>query len=138
VVPSTEAVQSSDLITNKRAIKTTISAVNGETLVLGGLIQDDFTDSEQKVPLLGDIPVVGRLFKSKNRLNVKRNLLVFLRPKIIRDAEAVREVTRERYRRMKTIEMEIDQSGNVFSLLRKPKQGLPEDNTLLLKGQRGQ
>ena len=64
VVPSTEAVQSSDLITNKRSIKTTISAVDGETLVLGGLIQDDFTNSEQKVPILGDIPGLGRLFKT--------------------------------------------------------------------------
>jgi general secretion pathway protein D len=136
VVPSTEAVQSADLITNKRSIKTTILADDGETLVLGGLIQDDFTDSEQKVPILGDIPVVGRLFKSKTRTNVKRNLLVFLQPRIIRETAQAREITDEKYGRVRTLQLEIDQSGNVFSLFRGKNRRLPEDESDLLDGKR--
>lgn len=136
VVPSTEAVQSADLITNKRSIKTTILADDGETLVLGGLIQDDFTDSEQKVPLLGDIPVVGRLFKSKTRTNVKRNLLVFLQPRIIRETAQARAVTDEKYGRVRTIQLEIDKSGNIFNLFRPDNKRLPVDEADLLEGKR--
>lgn len=136
VVPSTEAVQSADLITNKRSIKTTILADDGETLVLGGLIQDDFTDSEQKVPLLGDIPLVGRLFKSKTRTNVKRNLLVFLQPRIIRETSQARAVTDEKYGRVRTIQLEIDKSGNIFNLFRPENRRLPESEADLLEGKR--
>lgn len=136
VVPSTEAVQSADLITNKRSIKTTILADDGETLVLGGLIQDDFTDSEQKVPLLGDIPLVGRLFKSKTRTNVKRNLLVFLQPRIIRETAQARAVTDEKYGRVRTIQLEIDKSGNIFNLFRPSNRRLPESEADLLEGKR--
>lgn len=134
VVPSTAAVQAADLITNTRAIRTTILADDGETLVLGGLIQDDITESEQKVPILGDIPVVGRLFKSKTRTNIKSNLLVFLRPRIIRETVQARAVTEEKYKRVRTIQLEIDQSGNISNLFRGRAQGLPEDQNELLQG----
>src|SRR5690606_24666899 len=75
-----------DLITNKRSIKSTILADDGQVVVLGGLIQDDITQSVSKVPLLGDIPWLGRLFRSTTDTHVKRNLMVFLRPSVIRDA----------------------------------------------------
>lgn len=136
VVPSSEAVQSSDLITNKRAIKTTILAEDGETLVLGGLIQDDYTQTEQKVPLLGDIPLLGRLFKTKSRVNVKRNLLVFLQPKIVREQDQARRLTQEKYQRVRTIQLEIDSAGNILQALKKPRRELPEDARVLLEGAR--
>jgi general secretion pathway protein D len=80
----------SDLITNKREIKTTVLADDQETVVLGGLIRDDLLVSESKVPLLGDIPILGRLFSSESETRIKRNLLVFLRPTILLDkAESV-------------------------------------------------
>ncbi|MFO7995131.1 MAG: type II secretion system secretin GspD [Marinobacter sp.] len=73
----------SDIITNKREIKTTVLADDGETIVLGGLTTDDLQINKSKVPLLGDIPVLGRLFSSESERRVKRNLLVFLRPTIM-------------------------------------------------------
>ncbi|MEJ2741736.1 MAG: type II secretion system secretin GspD [Gammaproteobacteria bacterium] len=136
VVPSSEAIQSADLITNKRSIKTTILADNGETLVLGGLIQDDFTDSEQKVPVLGDIPLLGRLFKSKSRVNVKRNLLVFLQPRIIRETTQARAATDEKYERVRTLQLEIDSSGSFTNWFKRDKRRLPEDEGDLLEGMR--
>ena len=88
VEQSTESIgdsieAASDIITNKREIKTTVLADDGETIVLGGLTTDDLQVNKSKVPLLGDIPVLGRLFSSESERRVKRNLLVFLRPKIM-------------------------------------------------------
>ena len=80
----------SDIITNKREIKTTVLADDGETIVLGGLTTDDLQVNKSKVPLLGDIPVLGRLFSSESERRVKRNLLVFLRPKIMLGKEEAR------------------------------------------------
>jgi general secretion pathway protein D len=74
-----------DLVTNKRSIKSTILADDGQVIVLGGLIQDDVTQSISKVPLLGDIPLIGGLFRSTRDSHVKRNLMVFLRPTVVRD-----------------------------------------------------
>lgn len=73
----------SDIVTNKREIKTTVLADDGETIALGGLIREDYTVQESKVPLLGDIPLLGELFSSTSRRKIKRNLLVFLRPTIL-------------------------------------------------------
>jgi len=136
VVPSSEAIQSSDLITNKRAIKTTILANDGETIVLGGLIQDDFTESEQRVPVLGRIPLLGRLFKSKNTVNVKRNLLVFLKPRIMRDTAQAKVATQEKYHRVRTIQLEINQAGNIMNLIRQPNTRLPASEQNLIDGVR--
>ncbi len=80
----TDSIESaSDLVTSKREIKTTVLADDGETIVLGGLITENYTVNKSKVPLLGDIPFLGRLFSSESETREKRNLLVFLRPKII-------------------------------------------------------
>lgn len=111
VVPSAEGINSADLITNKRSVKTTILADEGETIVLGGLIQDDFTDSESKVPILGDIPIIGRLFKSQRRSRVKRNLLIFLRPSIVRNKKRLREITKRKYKYIREIELNIGGNG---------------------------
>lgn len=114
VVPTSSAVQSADLITNKRSIKTTILADNGETIVLGGLIEDDVTDAESRVPLLGDIPLLGHLFRSTKKTHVKRNLLVFLQPNIIRDSAAVSYQSNLKYDRLKSIQLETNKKGGLF------------------------
>lgn len=87
---------SSDFVTNKREIGTTVLANNGEVIVLGGLIQDDEQFNEEKVPVLGDVPVVGNLFKAKGKSRTRRNLMVFLRPTIIRNGEDAKPLTQRR------------------------------------------
>merc|ERR1711879_1068996 len=101
VEASSESVSSStagsDLITNKRSLKTMVLTGNKETIVLGGLIRDDVIESESKVPLLGDIPLLGWLFRSTSSEQVKSNLMVFLRPTIVNSADVSRGVTYEKY-----------------------------------------
>lgn len=104
---------SQDFVTNKREIETTILANDGEIIVLGGLLQDDEEIEIDKVPLLGDVPVVGRLFRNDSKSRVKRNLMVFLRPTIIRRAEDARPVTQNLLNRIRRDEME--QSGRTNS-----------------------
>ena len=86
-----------DIITNTRSISTNVIASNGEIVVLGGLIQDDISNAESKVPLLGDIPGLGYLFSSTSETKVKRNLLVFLRPTIIKDDWQSKTLAERRY-----------------------------------------
>ena len=86
-----------DLVTNKREISATILADDQQTIVLGGLIQDDFENIQYKVPLLGDLPLVGRLFRSDSDTRRKRNLIVLLRPTILRDAPGLAQVTSRKY-----------------------------------------
>ena len=86
-----------DIVTNTRSLSTTVVAENNQMVVLGGLIQDDVSDNEQKVPLLGDIPLLGRLFRYESRTREKTNLLVFLRPQVIRGPQDMDEPTREKY-----------------------------------------
>jgi general secretion pathway protein D len=85
------------VITNKRSIESTVLVDDGQIIVLGGLIQDDVRDGLDKVPGLGDIPVLGSLFKYESRKHVKTNLMVFLRPKILRNASAATSLTGDRY-----------------------------------------
>ena len=86
-----------DLITNKRSIKTSVQVDNGSIVVLGGLIGDDAKSNQDKVPLLGDIPVLGNLFKNVRRARNKTNLMVFLRPQIVRDRASADALSRSRY-----------------------------------------
>jgi len=81
----------------KRSIQSTILADNGEVIVLGGLMQDAYNVSNSKVPLLGDIPWIGQLFRSESKQRKKTNLMVFLRPVIIADRGTAQEVTANRY-----------------------------------------
>ncbi|MCY4154990.1 MAG: type II secretion system secretin GspD [Gammaproteobacteria bacterium] len=93
----TQRGEARDIVTNTRSLSTTIVAENNQMVVLGGLIQDEVSDNEQKVPLLGDIPVLGRLFRYENRTREKTNLLVFLRPQVIRGPADMDEPTRAKY-----------------------------------------
>jgi len=101
----------SDVVTSKRTIETTVLAEDRQTIVLGGLIQDDLTDTIKKVPLLGDIPFLGRLFRSDSKTRTKRNLLVFLRPTVIRNDSDAKDVTDNKYRDV--WEVEINSDGSV-------------------------
>ena len=97
VVQTTSSVRSADLITNKRSIENTVLVDDGQIVVIGGLIQDDTKNGESKVPLLGDIPIIGNLFKYQTKNRDKTNLMVFLRPYVLRDGKSVNNLTGERY-----------------------------------------
>ena len=114
VVPSASSVKSADLITNKRSIKTTILADDGQTIVLGGLIQDDSKLSVSEVPLLGKIPVLGYLFRSKSDNKTKRNLLVFLQPRILRDSESATAISSQKYDFTRGLQLEIGPKGQLM------------------------
>lgn len=96
---------STDLITNKREIKTTALVDDGDILVIGGLVDQKDEIIQDKVPLLGDIPVAGNLFKSSSRSRDRRNLMVFLRPTIIRDQAAADAATRKKMDYIKAREL---------------------------------
>ena len=95
----------SDIITNKRSIETNVLVDDGEIIVLGGLLEDTVRDSEEKVPGLGDLPLVGNLFKYRSRGRSKTNLMVFLRPTVIRSNEQSVNVAGDRYNLMRNIEI---------------------------------
>lgn len=97
----------SDIVTNKREIKTTVLADDGETIVLGGLTRDDLQVTKSKVPLLGDIPVLGRLFSSESQSRIKRNLLVFLRPKIMLGKADAVAATDEKYKALWEVNLNV-------------------------------
>jgi len=97
VVPTSSSVRSADLITNKRSIESTVLVDDGQTVVIGGLISDDTKNGDSRVPLLGDIPVIGNLFKYQTRSREKTNLMVFLRPLVIRDGKGAAQLTGSRY-----------------------------------------
>ncbi len=103
--------QGSDLITNTRKIKTTVMVEDGKILVLGGLIQDDVTESVQKVPLLGDIPLLGALFRYTSTTHNKRNLMVFLRPVILRDEATSSRITFDKYDFMRRLQLNAAEDG---------------------------
>ncbi|MEM7220072.1 MAG: type II secretion system secretin GspD [Pseudomonadota bacterium] len=100
-----------DVVTSKRTIETTVLAEDGETIVLGGLIQDDITTTRNKVPLLGDLPLLGRLFRTDTDTREKRTLLVFLRPTIVRDENDARELTRRKYAGIYEVEIRSRNGG---------------------------
>ena len=89
------------LITNKRSIESSVLVEDGSIVVLGGLLQDDYTNSQEKVPGLGDIPFFGNLFRTETRSRKKTNLMVFLRPVIMRDAAATDSLSTNRYEQMR-------------------------------------
>ncbi len=99
----TDATTASDggLTTNKRTIKTTVLVDDGEVVVLGGLIEDDLSESTSKVPVLGDIPILGNLFSTKATKYLKKNLMVFLRPRILRNKGSNRKLAKEHYTRIR-------------------------------------
>jgi len=88
------------VITNKRAIESTVLVDDGQIVALGGLIQDSVSSGMEKVPLLGDIPLLGLLFRYETRTHSKTNLMVFLRPVVLRDSVSYQGATAERYKQM--------------------------------------
>lgn len=108
--------QATDLITNKRAIKTAVLAEHGQTVVLGGLVSDDVEFNRQGIPGLSSIPYLGRLFRSDTRSNVKRNLLVFIHPTIVGDANDVRRLSQQRYSQLYSLQLAMDKNGNFAKL----------------------
>ncbi|GAD63675.1 type II secretion system secretin GspD [Aquipseudomonas alcaligenes] len=102
--------QAVDLVTNKRSIKSVILADDGQVIVLGGLIQDDVTSTDSKVPLLGDIPLIGRLFRSTKDTHIKRNLMVFLRPTVVRDRAGMATLSGKKFNDISVLG--ADEDGN--------------------------
>ena len=96
-----------DLITEKREIKTSVLADDTETIVLGGLMNEDYRTTQSKVPLLGDIPFLGALFRSESQTKEKRNLVVFLRPTILREEGEGSEVAKEQFNRLWDVNLGI-------------------------------
>lgn len=110
-ISSTAVAGAADIITNKRSIKTSVMVEDRQVVVLGGLIDDRLTESVQKVPLLGDLPVLGNLFKSRRTTKTKQNLMVFLKPTILRDAATETEISSGKYNFMRAEQLKKHQRG---------------------------
>ena len=116
VVPTTSSVRSSDLITNKRFIKTTILADDQQTIALGGLMQEDQSESLSMVPGLGRLPLIGGLFRARANDQTKRNLLVFLQPTILRDNSSATQISQNRYNQIRMLQLSLDARGDFTRL----------------------
>jgi len=108
IAPSSAAT---DIITNKRSIKTNLLVDDGSIVVLGGLLQDDVVESEQKVPGLGDIPLLGWLFRYQRTTKVKTNFMVFLHPTIVKDNKTMLTMTGEKYNYLRTKQLKQREAG---------------------------
>ena len=114
------------IATRKRSIKTSVLVDDGGILILGGLIADEVSDTESKVPLLGDIPVIGFLFRTQNTTKSKQNLMVFLRPTILRDHKDAAFVTNEKYSHLRGVESgAYNEEDGSFGLLPDAAPRLP-------------
>ena len=100
--------------TNKRSIESNVVVDDGQIIVLGGLIEDRYTENKSKVPLLGDIPYVGGLFRSESRSKTRTNLMVFLRPVVMRDAESTQKLSLDRYDLIRAQQNEAQPSPSVL------------------------
>ena len=100
-----------DISINKREIKTTVMTDSGDTVVLGGLIDEDVQESVQKVPILGDIPIIGHLFKSTSNSTRKRNLMVFIRATIVRDSAFMTEISESKYNYIRADQIRKHEEG---------------------------
>lgn len=131
-VSSVSGATSVDVIINKREIKTSVIVDDGGTIVLGGLIDDTVQESISKVPLLGDIPIIGHLFKSTSTSKSKTNLMVFIRPTIIRDGVTMNDISQKKYQYIRAQQLERQSQG--IPLMPNTKgPALPEwDNSLSL------
>ncbi len=110
-VSSVSGATSVDITINKREIKTTVIVDDGGTIVLGGLIDEDVQESISKVPLLGDIPILGHLFKSTTTSKRKRNLMVFIRPTIVRDGVTMNEISHRKYNYIRAEQLKRQSQG---------------------------
>ena len=105
-----------DLITNKRAIETTALVDNNQIIVLGGLVDEDTQETLSKVPVLGSIPIIGRLFQSTSSTVVKRNLMVFLRPTILIDSDSSNSLSDDKYNYIKARQLLTGGSNELIDL----------------------
>jgi len=123
-VNPTAVTGAADITTSKRSIKTTVLVDDGQTLVLGGLIDDQISDVEEKIPLLGDIPVLGRLFRFRTTTKTKQNLMIFLHPVILRDNDSATQLSNSKYNSLRSRQRFFQQQKNNSVI--KEEQELPE------------
>lgn len=129
-----DTTNAAGVITNKRSIESTVLVDDGQIIVLGGLIQDDMRDGLDKVPGLGDIPLLGSLFKTESRKHIKTNLMVFLRPKVLRNAMAATSLTGDRYDYIRNEQLNSAVSKHLF-LPNNPSPLLPEQAVRQVPGE---
>ena len=122
IAAAASQVSTTDLVTNKRTISTRVMVDDGGMIVLGGLIEDRLTESEQRVPLLGKIPLLGNLFRVRNTQKTKTNLLVFIRPRVLRDEEQAAIVTNDKYNYIRGLQQN---RGKVKLMPGQPQPTLP-------------
>jgi len=132
-VSNTAITGATDITTNKRSIKTTVLVEDGQTLVLGGLIDDQINDTREKVPFLGDVPLLGSLFRYRTTQKNKRNLMVFLHPTILRDPTTADYYSRSKYDDLRVAQQGLFDNEDDFTQRSRPK--LPELH-LYFEGQR--
>ena len=111
------------LITNKRSIESNILVADGSVVVLGGLLSDTYEDNRQQVPGLGDLPLIGNLFRNESRSRSKTNLMIFLRPVVVRDDISAEVLSNGRYQQMQGLQLEADKPGT-------PVLPIPNDQVL--------
>jgi general secretion pathway protein D len=126
--PGAKLANSADISTNKRAIKTTVLIEDGGIIVLGGLMSDTVTETEDRVPLLGAIPLIGNLFKSRSGSRQKKNLLVFIRPKILRDDVQTESTSEASYNEMRSQQKSLN-GGHVMLLPGQTQPLIPQVTT---------
>jgi general secretion pathway protein D len=122
--PGAKLADSSDISTNKRSIKTTVLMQDGGIIVLGGLMQDTVRESEDRVPGLGAIPLIGNLFKSRSGSRQKSNLLVFIRPQILRDSQAIEDISEQQYDGIRQEEKKLGK-GHIMLLPGQKQPAIP-------------
>lgn len=111
----------SDLVTNKREVQTTVLVQDGSVFVIGGLISDNVKDNNQQVPGLGSIPLFGNLFRYRSNDHQKQNLMVFLHPRILRDAASEASVSSEKYNFIRTEQIEMRENNEIIT----PRHDMP-------------
>ncbi|WP_051786182.1 type II secretion system secretin GspD [Endozoicomonas numazuensis] len=120
---SESLLKNDDLIFNNRTLKTTVLVDDGQTIVIGGLIENIKSQTKKKVPLLGDIPIIGNLFRYEQDKSQKRNLMLFVRPTIMRNSETLAKATKDRYTKLKVIHQHNKKAPDM----------LPEDPSTLFE-----
>lgn len=122
LAPTLQGIDSTDLITNKRSLKSTILAEDGEIIVIGGLIKDSVRTQVSGVPLLRSIPYLGPLFRWSKDTRTKTNLMVFLRPTIVRSKNDIREISEHRYNSLRNMSQPVSRGSDVKQLPNDPHQ----------------
>jgi len=128
---SHQSNQASDIITNKRSLKTQVIADHQDLIILGGLIDDNLQETSEKVPLLGDLPIIGKAFKYSKSALVKRNLMVFLRPTIVMDEAILNNISHSKYEAIRQAQLQAHSNDLL-------PEAIPSLETLLRKEQQQQ